>query len=119
MIPKKHVPWIIASLPWIGLFCLFVEIVQAVIHFGHIPSYGVDPDPFHNDWYFLLSDTLVFGYLLLPFLLIPWGILLIVPPLRYSGRHRILFIAYVGLTIAAVWVLTLRDMTGFIGWRLD
>jgi hypothetical protein len=119
MASRNTVSWIIASFPLLCVGYMFLEISEAAFHFGHLPQYMVDPDPFHKSWESIFSDAGFLIYFLLPLFLLLALPLLVLPKFRYLGKHRLIFCLLVAVSVIATWLFTIRDVTGFIGWRLD
>lgn len=92
---------------------------EAALHFGHLPRYMVDPDPFHNRWVSIFPFWLGYLGLVMPLLLIPWAVCLATPPLRYRGTHPFAFYSLVILSALLTWYFTWHDATGFLAWSLD
>jgi hypothetical protein len=119
MVSRNTASWVIASLPLLCVGYMFLEIAEAVFHFGHLPQYMVDPDPFHTNWESIFPEAGFLIYFLLPLFLVLVLPLIAMPRLRYSGKHRVIFYLLVTGSVIATWLFTIRDVSGFIGWRLD
>lgn len=116
---RAYVPWVLAGLPLMVVGFLFFEVAQAVLRFGHVPRYLVDPDPFHNSWGFVFPHAGVGVYYFSVFVLAPLLACLFVKPMRYSGRRWYFFHGFLGVSVALYGIFILWDATGFLAWLAD